>query len=593
MKRFLPLLILPAIAQAATWTVTSTGDDAADPATLRGAIAAAADGDTITFDASLAGETIALTTASGAIEIDKSLAIVGPEDDPVTIDGLGGAGGACAYAGGSRTIGLLHASDPDATLTLKNLVFTGAKGNSGGAAADVGPAVSILGSAVIDNCCWTNNAISQQNISYNASTGDGGACLRVVGDLTLANCVFVDNGMNSAVCSIGGDVAALGENVTVSDCVFDGFYGWDRQKPGNSIRGGGGIGILGSTSAATKNIRIERCFFRDLWANAGAAGVFVRSDVTGGTIIFRDSVFREMRGYTANQYSSGGGVVSYEGSGSPRFLFENCEFSHVASTAWGGSVRVSSGNATVVFANCTFAACTGNEWGSATDTRCATYIVNCTAVGNVNRSTQNRGSVFFCISTPHYLLNSVCAWNYRNNGGLLEDSVRYDNTLGVYNSYNHATGNAPNVTDNAMDYDSDTAMFAESLDSIDSFTTSGQNWSFAAAITVPVLSVDAKAEAKDPAMRRVVEIASKKDGGVLDQAGWPVKHSEDWSSIAYTKDGGATWTALVGNVADATILVTADSRGVAYPMSSSTGLPKSPIGSAAVLADSPTLLLVF
>ena len=42
-------------ASAATLTVTSTGDDASDPATLRGAIAAASDGDTITFDAELGG----------------------------------------------------------------------------------------------------------------------------------------------------------------------------------------------------------------------------------------------------------------------------------------------------------------------------------------------------------------------------------------------------------------------------------------------------------------------------------------------------------------------------------------------------------
>ena len=44
MRRILPLLFLPAFAHAATLTVTSTGDDAADPATLRrmGAAARAA-----------------------------------------------------------------------------------------------------------------------------------------------------------------------------------------------------------------------------------------------------------------------------------------------------------------------------------------------------------------------------------------------------------------------------------------------------------------------------------------------------------------------------------------------------------------------
>ncbi len=594
MKQLLPLLLLPALAHGATLTVTSLADDGS-AGTLRALCAAATPGDQIVFDESVAGGTIALTAASGPIEIGTTLSIVGPVDAPVTIDGLGGANGSRAYSGGSRTTYLLHATDAASTLTLRNLVFTGSKANAGkdsggNAAADVGPAVSVLGSAVVENCVWTNNAMNQ-TVSYGTETGDGGACLRVAGDLSLSNCTFVDNGINSSVCSIGGAVAALGENVTVSDCVFDGFYGWDGQKPGNSIRGGGGIGFLGGASPATKNVRVERCLFRDLWANAGAAALFVRRDVTAGSFVVRDCVFREMRGYSANQYSSGGGVASFEGSGSPRFVFENTEFSNVASSAWGGAVRVSSGSANVVFANCTFVNCTGNEWGAATDTRCATCFVNCTAAGNVNRSTQARGSVFFSISKAHHLLNTVCAWNYRDNGSVWEDTVRYDSTLGVYNSYNHVTGNAPNATDNAMDYDADTKMFAEPFATLSSFDAAGQTWTFASAISSPVLTIDEKAERRDPAARRAVEILDAKSGGVLDRAGWPVKHSADWSSIAYTKDGGATWTALVGSVDAATIPILSDSRGAAYPMTAS-GLPKPPIGSAAVIETNPTLLLI-
>ena len=70
MKRVLPLLLLsPALAHAATLAVTSLADDGS-AGTLRAQVAAAAAGDTIEFDASLAGGTIALATASGAIEID-------------------------------------------------------------------------------------------------------------------------------------------------------------------------------------------------------------------------------------------------------------------------------------------------------------------------------------------------------------------------------------------------------------------------------------------------------------------------------------------------------------------------------------------
>ena len=582
-----------ASAHAATLAVTSLADDGS-AGTLRALCGSAADGDTIVFDDALAGGTIAITTASGPIEIAKTLSIVGPADAPITIDGRGGAGGARAYAGSARTTYLIHATDADSTLTLRNLVFTGSKANAGkdsagNAAADVGPAVSVLGSAVIDNCVWTNNAMNQ-TVNYGTATGDGGACLRVAGDLSLSNCSFVDNGINSSVCSIGGAVAALGESVSVSDCVFEGFYGWDGNKPGNSIRGGGGIGILGG-SATTKDVRIERCRFVDLWANASAAAVFVRNDLSGGSIVFRDCVFRELRGYTANQFSSGGGAISYEGSGSPAFILEGCEFSHVAGSAWGGAIRISAGSATAVFANCTFVNCTGYEWGSATDTRCDTCFVNCTVAGNVNRSTQARGSALFSIGKPHRLLNTVCAWNYRNNGSVHEDVVRYDSTLGVYNSYDHVTGNGPNATDNAMDYDADTKMFAEPLATLGAFSAAGQSWTFDAAISSPVLAVDEKAERRDPAARRAVEILDAKSGGALDRAGWPVRHSADWSSIAYTKDGGETWTALVGNVADATIPLLADSRGAAYPTTAA-GLPKPPIGSAAVIESNPTLLLI-
>ena len=105
-----------------------------------------------------------------------------------------------------------------------------------------------------------------------------------------------------------------------------------------------------------------------------------------------------------------------------------------------------------------------------------------------------------------------------------------------------------------------------------------------------MLTVDASKERLNPALPRVADIVASKDGGVLDRAGWPVKHSADWSSIAYTKDGGATWTALVGTIEAATIPLAADSRGVAYAMRN--GLPVPPIGSATGAAQAPGLKIV-
>src|SRR3989440_10773999 len=77
-------LLLYAVAllvHAATITVTNTNDSG--PGSLRQALADANDGDTINFDVSLKGQTIALT--SGELVIDKSITITGPGSDQLAV----------------------------------------------------------------------------------------------------------------------------------------------------------------------------------------------------------------------------------------------------------------------------------------------------------------------------------------------------------------------------------------------------------------------------------------------------------------------------------------------------------------------------
>ena len=71
--------------QANIITVNNTNDSG--PGSLRQALADANDGDTINFDVSLKGQTIALT--SGELVIDKSLTITGPGSEQlvVSVDG--------------------------------------------------------------------------------------------------------------------------------------------------------------------------------------------------------------------------------------------------------------------------------------------------------------------------------------------------------------------------------------------------------------------------------------------------------------------------------------------------------------------------
>src|SRR5215472_14284099 len=77
-------LLLCAIAipaDADTITVTNTNDSG--PGSLRQALADANDGDTINFDVSLKGQTIALT--SDELVIDKSITITGPGSDQLAV----------------------------------------------------------------------------------------------------------------------------------------------------------------------------------------------------------------------------------------------------------------------------------------------------------------------------------------------------------------------------------------------------------------------------------------------------------------------------------------------------------------------------
>ena len=79
---------VPAVATAnvTTLTVTTTADSGAG--SLRAAIAAASDGDTIQFDAALNGQTINLTSAE--LAIDKNITISGPGPAVLTVSRVSG-----------------------------------------------------------------------------------------------------------------------------------------------------------------------------------------------------------------------------------------------------------------------------------------------------------------------------------------------------------------------------------------------------------------------------------------------------------------------------------------------------------------------
>lgn len=100
---------------AATLTVTTAADSG--PGSLRDAIAAATDGDTIQFDPALNGQTIGLT--SGEIAIAKNITISGPGTNLLTV------------ARSSGTFRIFHIT-PGHTVTIADLTISGGNGAPNG-----------------------------------------------------------------------------------------------------------------------------------------------------------------------------------------------------------------------------------------------------------------------------------------------------------------------------------------------------------------------------------------------------------------------------------------------------------------------------
>src|SRR5215472_13686518 len=194
-------LLLCAIAipaDADTITVTSTNDSG--PGSLRQALADANDGDTINFDVSLKGQTVALT--SDELVIDKSITITGPVSDQlavgaadfqdtfrifhvmasptVTIEGL--TIGPSLYFSGCGI------QNDQATLTINNCAVVGNSGLDWGAGISNGGTLTINNSSIAGNVLEyqgtgagisssgtliMNNSISSRNLSMRGQT-DGG-----------------------------------------------------------------------------------------------------------------------------------------------------------------------------------------------------------------------------------------------------------------------------------------------------------------------------------------------------------------------------------------------------------------------------------
>jgi len=242
-------LVLSAVLMArtavpATLTVTSTAD--AGAGSLRQALADAATGDTITFDASLHGSTITLT--SGELSVMRGLTVSGPGPSLLALDG-----------GGVSRLFHLFPSNGTATVTISGLTLTNGVGLTGGAIfSDTvwdKPSITLN----VSNCVIRANRATDHPSVY---AGGGGVLAARNTFLTMTDCEIGANHANAngggvwcyntssfdrctfvgnTTSNSGGGLLIRHEQVvTIRNCTFSGnasyFYNWQNDYGGGALQ---------------------------------------------------------------------------------------------------------------------------------------------------------------------------------------------------------------------------------------------------------------------------------------------------------------------------------------------------------------------
>ena len=280
--------------QAAILIVTTTADNGAG--SLRAAISAASNGDTIQFDPALNGQVIMLT--SGELLINENIIIHGPGPDLLAVSR--------ASAPAFRIFHIM----PGHAVMIKGLTISGgsAEGNGHGVLND-------QSTLTIDNCSVRNNGGSF------SSGGNGGGIYNFDGSLAITNSTIADNFAYSfGGFGNGGGVYNSGTleivNSTISDNIATvnggGIYSYGpltitdsivtRNYAGNTQGAGGGI-------ASYDSLIINRCTLSSNSAPATHDGIgygYGGAIASEGTLAVVSSTLSD-NGAT----SSGGGIASY------------------------------------------------------------------------------------------------------------------------------------------------------------------------------------------------------------------------------------------------------------------------------------------
>src|SRR5215211_372503 len=224
---------------ASTRTVANTNDSGAG--SLRQTIADAASGDTITFNPSLSGQTIVLSTT---LVFNKHLSIDGSAlASQITISGNDLYRVFYIYAGVTVTLDslvLAHGMSPFGSmgggifnagaLTVTNSTISENSAAYGGGIFNEGGTVTMIDSTLSYNDAYMYGGgvysqggtltLSNGTLSNNNASFTGGGVYNADGILMVSNSIFFSNSGDPSMSSYAGGIYNAGGTVTVSDSTF-------------------------------------------------------------------------------------------------------------------------------------------------------------------------------------------------------------------------------------------------------------------------------------------------------------------------------------------------------------------------------------
>ena len=359
------LLLGAVTGQAATLTVTSSGDSGAG--TLRQAIlnASSSGGDTIKFD--LTG-TITLT--SGQLFIHKNLTISGPNPNVLTLRR--------SPAGDTPDFRIFSIGN-GSHVTISGLTIRNGRDYNSGAILNDG------GTLTVNNCVF----------KANSGGGYGGGGIMNDGSnansrLTVNNSSLTATPLTSWPREILNFSSGRSANLTVSNCILSNNSAFDSGAIVNYAPGGTATAVVSNTTL-TGNSASEQ---------AGRAGAIHNNAVfVGGRAML--TVSNCTLSNNSADYA-GGAIFNSAGN----LQISNCTFSGNSASAYGGGVYTEYDEAVEHVTNCTFS---GNSAGSGSGIYCQgdTTVTGGNTIFKRGASGENIYNAAHFVSAGHNLSNDA------------------------------------------------------------------------------------------------------------------------------------------------------------------------------------------